>query len=138
MVHDALHRVVHDAAAVRQEHDRATADATRHLAIKIHVRRIAAHKRVHDDRIIGRGMLRRHFRATQPDRPLEFQAPPGQDPVQEARERGRPFLVFRMGQRDFSPEEVAQQTVPGTIFLPGDKFLPAPQFPPCLQFPAAS
>src|SRR5947209_8716268 len=50
--------------------------------------------------------------ATKPDRPLEFQVPPGRDPLEEARERGRPFLVFRMGQREFSPEEIAQQTVP--------------------------
>jgi len=72
--------------------------------------------------------------ATKPDRPLEFQAPPGRDPVEEARERGRPFLVFRMGQRDYSPEEMAQQTVPGTVCLPGDKYLPAPQYPPYLPW----
>jgi uncharacterized repeat protein (TIGR01451 family) len=72
--------------------------------------------------------------ATKPDRPLEFQVPPGRDPLQEARERGRPFLVFRMGQREFSPEEIAQQTVPGTVLLPGDKFLPTPQVPPCLPW----
>jgi uncharacterized repeat protein (TIGR01451 family) len=72
--------------------------------------------------------------ATKPDRPLEFQAPPGRDPIDEAREHGKPFLVFRMGQRDFSPEELALQTVPGTVFLPGDKYLPAPQFPPVLQW----
>jgi uncharacterized repeat protein (TIGR01451 family) len=72
--------------------------------------------------------------ASKPDRPLEFHAPPGRDPVEEAREHGRPFLIFRMGQRDFSPEELAQHTVPGTSLLPGDRFLPAPQFPPYLPW----
>jgi len=72
--------------------------------------------------------------ATKADRPLEFQVLPGQDPVVAARERGRPFLVFRMGQREFSPEEVARQTVSGTLLLPGDKYLPAPAGPPCLAW----
>jgi uncharacterized repeat protein (TIGR01451 family) len=72
--------------------------------------------------------------ATKPDRPLEFQVLPGRDPIEEARERGRPMLVFRMGQREFTPEEVAAHTVPGTVLLPGDKYLPAPQVLPCLQW----
>jgi uncharacterized repeat protein (TIGR01451 family) len=72
--------------------------------------------------------------ATRPDQPLEFQAPPGRDPVEEAREHGRPFLIFRVGQREFSVEELTQHAVTGTVFLPGDKYLPAPQYPPYLQW----
>jgi uncharacterized repeat protein (TIGR01451 family) len=72
--------------------------------------------------------------ATTPDRPLEFQVLPGRDPIQESHEHGRPFLVFRMGQREFDPREIAEQTVPGTIFLPGDKNLPPPACPPYLTW----
>jgi uncharacterized repeat protein (TIGR01451 family) len=71
---------------------------------------------------------------TKPDRPLEIQVPPGRDPLQVALERAQPFMIFRIGQREFSPEEIAHQTVPGTVLLPGDRFLPAPQLPPCLPW----
>jgi uncharacterized repeat protein (TIGR01451 family) len=60
------------------------------------------------------------------DQPLESLVPAGRDPLEEARERGRPVLVTRLGQRDFTPEEMAHQAIPGTILLPGDKGLGPP------------
>src|SRR5262249_40920000 len=59
--------------------------------------------------------------ATRADQPLESLVEPGQEPLTAARERGRPLLVVRTGQRDFTPEEMARQGIPGTILLPGDK-----------------
>jgi uncharacterized repeat protein (TIGR01451 family) len=76
--------------------------------------------------------------ATTAAQPIEFQVPPGQDPLVEARERGRPVLIVRLGQRDFSPEDMARQAIPGTMLLPGDKGLgPAACLPwrPWASFP---
>jgi uncharacterized repeat protein (TIGR01451 family) len=64
--------------------------------------------------------------ATRADEPLVVPLPPGQDPLVEARERGRPVLVVRVGQRNFTPEELACEGVPGTILLPGDRGLGPP------------
>jgi uncharacterized repeat protein (TIGR01451 family) len=64
--------------------------------------------------------------ATLPDRPVELRATPDQDPLKVAREHGRPVLIMRVGMRDFNPEEIARQAVPGTVLLPGDKFLGSP------------
>src|SRR5207237_6212108 len=42
--------------------------------------------------------------ASKPDQPLEIDVSPGADPVEEARLRGRPVLVLRMGEREVSAE----------------------------------
>jgi uncharacterized repeat protein (TIGR01451 family) len=75
--------------------------------------------------------------ATRPDQPLEFYAPPGRDPVQEALRHGRPLLVFRMGQRQLAPEELACQGIPGTVLAPGETVLPAPRLPPFIPWTCA-
>ncbi|MBV9124941.1 MAG: DUF11 domain-containing protein [Planctomycetes bacterium] len=77
--------------------------------------------------------------ASHPDQPLEVEYRPGTDPLAEARSHGRPVLIVRLGQRTFTPEEMAEQSVPGTILLPGDTSLPPaarrPQLPPvCPMF----
>jgi uncharacterized repeat protein (TIGR01451 family) len=72
--------------------------------------------------------------ATSPDQPLEFFVPPGRDPVHEALRHGRPLLVFRMGQRQLGPEELATQGIPGTILVPGETVLPAPRLPPFIPW----
>jgi uncharacterized repeat protein (TIGR01451 family) len=63
---------------------------------------------------------------SRPEQPVEAEVAPGQDPVHEAVNRGRPVLIVRIGQRQFSPEELAHQAIPGTVWLPGDNGLPPP------------
>jgi uncharacterized repeat protein (TIGR01451 family) len=70
--------------------------------------------------------------ASGPDRVLENDLPPGRDPLGEARELGRPVLIVRLGERSFSPEELARESVYGTILHPGEKVLPLPSRPPFL------
>jgi uncharacterized repeat protein (TIGR01451 family) len=72
--------------------------------------------------------------ASRSDDLLELTLPVGQDPVAEARERGRVMLIVRFGQREVSPQELVQQTVAGTILLPGDRALPQPQKPPFIPW----
>jgi uncharacterized repeat protein (TIGR01451 family) len=72
--------------------------------------------------------------ATRPDQPLEQNLPPAYDLLEEARGLGRPMVLFRMGQRDVSIDELARQSVPGTVLLPGETGLAPPRFPPQLPF----
>jgi uncharacterized repeat protein (TIGR01451 family) len=58
-----------------------------------------------------------------PDEPLEVTLPATRDLFAEAWELGRPVLVLRIGQRLFTPEEMAKESTPGTILLPGEKSL---------------
>jgi uncharacterized repeat protein (TIGR01451 family) len=68
-----------------------------------------------------------------PDQPIESDLLPGRDLLAEARDRGRPMLIIRMGGRTLiSDEELAQTTVPGTILYPGEKVMAHPSRPPCL------
>jgi uncharacterized repeat protein (TIGR01451 family) len=72
--------------------------------------------------------------ASRPDQPVEIDPPASQDPVAEARQRGRPMLIFRMGERALSPDEVARQAIPGTVLLPGDHCLGQPAAKPYLPW----
>lgn len=76
--------------------------------------------------------------ASTKDQPLEFNLPPGVDPLKEAMQRGRPVLIVRLGQRVLSPEELAAAGIPGTMILPGEKVLPPPPVPPCLPWACLS
>jgi uncharacterized repeat protein (TIGR01451 family) len=70
---------------------------------------------------------------TRPDQPLETDLPAAVDPLKEARARGRPVVVVRLGGRLlFSPEDLAHESVPGTILLPGEKVLAHAACPPPL------
>jgi uncharacterized repeat protein (TIGR01451 family) len=71
---------------------------------------------------------------SQPGRPVvELPLPPDRDLEAEARDRGRPMLVVRMGGRILvSEEELAHQTVFGTLLLPGERSLMPPAAPPCV------
>jgi uncharacterized repeat protein (TIGR01451 family) len=40
------------------------------------------------------------------------------------------MVIVRLGQRQFTPEEMAQQGIPGTVLLPGDKVLRLPACAP--------
>jgi uncharacterized repeat protein (TIGR01451 family) len=71
--------------------------------------------------------------ATRPDQPQEIDLPAVVDPLKEARERGRPMVIVRMGGRQLiSPEELAHQSVAGTILLPDEKVLAHAACPPPL------
>ncbi len=70
---------------------------------------------------------------TRVDQPLELDLAPGADLAAEARDRGRPMLVVRMGGRLLvSPEEMAHSSVYGTILFPGEHCLAPAALPPCL------
>ena len=71
---------------------------------------------------------------TLPDRPIEGDLPPGRDPVAEARELGRPFLVFRIGERSLTEHEMAAEAIPGTVLLPGERSLPPARVPPLVPY----
>jgi uncharacterized repeat protein (TIGR01451 family) len=71
--------------------------------------------------------------ATRPDMPLEIDLPPIVDPLCEARTRGRTMVIVRMGGRLLvSAEEIAHDSVPGTLLMPDEKALAAPARPPCV------
>jgi uncharacterized repeat protein (TIGR01451 family) len=63
---------------------------------------------------------------------VETEVLPDRDPLAEARERGRPMLVLRLGEREVSPVELAQQTVAGTILYPGETTMSWPRVKPCI------
>lgn len=72
--------------------------------------------------------------ATTVAQPLETTVPANRDLLEEAREQGRPVLVFRIGQRQETPEELGRSIVPGTLLLPGEASLSRPTVPPMLPF----
>jgi uncharacterized repeat protein (TIGR01451 family) len=64
----------------------------------------------------------------------EIDLPPSAHLLAEARERGRPLLIVRLGERTASAEELACSSVPGTILFPGEKSLTPPRAAPCLPW----
>lgn len=94
------------------------------------------------DRVMGGAFLTKVYYLEHPDQalplpstpemPVETEIPPSRDPVDEARLRGRPVLVMRVGLRDVEPAELARQTIPGTILFPGEGSMGPPAAPPTL------
>ncbi len=72
--------------------------------------------------------------ATKPDEPLEIPVPSSRDPYIEAAERGNPLVVFHVGQRFLTSEEMNAVALPGTILLPGERVLGTPRIPPYLSW----
>lgn len=70
--------------------------------------------------------------ATDVNSPIEIDVPAGTDPVKAAGERGRPLLVLKVGERQFTPQELAAEAIPGTVQLPGEKALQLPRDLPYL------
>jgi uncharacterized repeat protein (TIGR01451 family) len=68
------------------------------------------------------------------DQPQETNLPSARDLLEEAREFGRPMLIFRLGQRQVAAEELACSTVPGTVLFPGENALPMPPVGPMLPY----
>ncbi len=67
---------------------------------------------------------------------LENSANSEEDAITEARLRGRPMLILRIGERPSTKEELARENVPGTILFPGAKQMPMPAAPPIFPFGA--
>lgn len=67
--------------------------------------------------------------------PVEFDVWRGRDPLEEARARGRPMAIVRLGGRDVPVRELAMQQIFGTVLAMGDRDLPPPAFPPTLPRP---
>ena len=73
--------------------------------------------------------------ASQRDQPIEIEAASPEEALAEARVRGRPMLILRWGERSISTEELALESVSGTILLPNQETLPPPARPPYLPCP---
>lgn len=65
---------------------------------------------------------------------LESFAESDEDAIKEARLRGRPMLILRVGERPYTKEELNFENVPGTILFPGVKIPPIPTAPPLFPF----
>jgi uncharacterized repeat protein (TIGR01451 family) len=67
------------------------------------------------------------------DQPIERDLPPGRNLLAEAWAFGRPVLIVRLGGRLLvSEEELAHESVHGTILFPGEKVLTPASRPPCV------
>jgi uncharacterized repeat protein (TIGR01451 family) len=72
--------------------------------------------------------------ATQTEHPLEWDAKSEREIMAEARARGRPMLVIRVGDSQVPDEVLAHAAIPGTALLPGDPALGPPAAPPMLPW----
>ncbi|MSQ94565.1 MAG: DUF11 domain-containing protein [Gemmataceae bacterium] len=70
--------------------------------------------------------------ASKPDQPLEIPVQATRDPFVEAAERGAPLIVYHLGQRFLTPQELNALAIPGTVLLPGERVLGTPRLPPYL------
>jgi uncharacterized repeat protein (TIGR01451 family) len=70
--------------------------------------------------------------ATQPGELLETQVLHERDLMREARARGRPIAIYRLGGRVPTLDELTGLNVPGTILLPGERVVPPAALRPCL------
>jgi uncharacterized repeat protein (TIGR01451 family) len=72
--------------------------------------------------------------ASKPNEPLEVIVSGQRDPYVEAAGRGQPVIVFHLGQRSLTPQELNALAIPGTILLSGDTVLGAPRIAPYLTW----
>ncbi|MBY0523311.1 MAG: DUF11 domain-containing protein [Gemmataceae bacterium] len=75
---------------------------------------------------------------TKPEQPLESEVRNEREIMAAARERGRPLLIVRFGERQATPPELAAKSVPGTMLLPGDPCLGPPAQPPAIPWACVS
>jgi uncharacterized repeat protein (TIGR01451 family) len=71
---------------------------------------------------------------TVPDQLLEYPYPTEREALKDAREKGRLVLIVRLGERDYTREELIEENIPGTILFPGAKAIPTPSYPPYIPF----
>lgn len=72
--------------------------------------------------------------ATKPDEPLEIPVPSTRDPYLDAAQRGNPVIVYHLGQRFLTPQELNALAIPGTVLLPGERALGLPRVAPYLSW----
>lgn len=72
--------------------------------------------------------------ATTPDEPLILDVPNDADPLQEARFRGRPMIIVRLGEREATRDELVRTAVPNTILFEGEPRLALPTAPPVIPW----
>jgi uncharacterized repeat protein (TIGR01451 family) len=68
------------------------------------------------------------------DQPPEVRIGPGGDVLAEARERGRPVLIVRFGERQAEPQDLTRVAIPGTVLLPGERALAPAAQPPWIPW----
>jgi uncharacterized repeat protein (TIGR01451 family) len=73
-------------------------------------------------------------RAATADQPIQFTLPPGRDLREEAKQHGRPVLTLQFGPKRETPQEMARQTINGTLLLPNEVALGPPAYPPAIHY----
>lgn len=66
--------------------------------------------------------------------PLESPAANEVEAIKDARLRGRPMLIVRVGERPATKDELERENVPGTILFADAKALPVAAYPPQIPF----
>jgi uncharacterized repeat protein (TIGR01451 family) len=72
--------------------------------------------------------------ATAPNEPLLVDVPNDADPIEEARSKGRPMVIVRLGEKEPDRDELVRFAVPNTILFPGEQRLPLPPAPPLVPW----
>jgi uncharacterized repeat protein (TIGR01451 family) len=72
--------------------------------------------------------------ATKRDEPLEINVPAPTNPYVVAAEKGDPIIVYHLGGRVVTVEEMNALAIPGTVLLPGEKVLGMPPVAPYLSW----
>jgi hypothetical protein len=99
----------------------------------------------HDiDRVLDGRLVTKVYYLEDPEKALGVTGSPGvalesvaeseEEAIREARDRGRPMLIVRVGERPYTKDELAAENVPGTILFPGAKTMPIPAVPPRFPF----
>ena len=81
------------------------------------------------DHVLDGRLITKVYYLEDPDQAVPVQGRPGEafesialteeDAIKEARLRGRPMLIVRIGERPFTKDELARENVPGTVLFPG-------------------
>jgi uncharacterized repeat protein (TIGR01451 family) len=72
--------------------------------------------------------------ASKLDRPLEALVLPDQDPIEEARMVGRPMVILRLGERQWTASQLAEVSIADTILFPGETSLSRPKIGPMIPW----
>lgn len=99
----------------------------------------------HDiDQVLDGRLVTKVYYIEDPDQAVPVQGRPGEaleatalteeDAIKEARLRGRPMLIVRVGERPFTKEELARENVAGTVLYPNSRTVPVPAAPPIFPF----
>jgi uncharacterized repeat protein (TIGR01451 family) len=72
--------------------------------------------------------------ASKLDQPLEASVAPDRDPIEEARAVGRPMVILRLGERQWTDAELAGDSIANTILFPGETSLSRPRIGPMIPW----